>query len=117
MARERLPVGIIIACVAGLIFAIGFFVNLSLGARKWRSSFNEEMAQRLDLEEKVARMEKERSALMADAKDSAARIEKLGADIEVLKSQIIQEREEKKQLQARLEQVQQPVLTSTAEAK
>ena len=114
MARDRFSYGKLAIWVVAAILVLGFLVQQSLGVGKWRSSFNDEMAQRLDLEEKVARMEKERSALMAQAKDLTDKLQKSEAQIEDLKSALVREREEKKSLQARIELMPAPVPTPVA---
>jgi septal ring factor EnvC (AmiA/AmiB activator) len=113
MSRNRVPIGLLSAGVVGFLLVLGVMVHQSLGVNKWRASFNDEMAQRLDLEEKIAQMEKARSALMADAKELTARLGRAQGEIENLKSALVRERDDKKAIQARLDQMQASLTTST----
>jgi uncharacterized protein (UPF0335 family) len=74
------------------------------------------MAQRLDLEEQVSRLEKERATLLSDAKDLDRRLERASVDIESLKAAIILEREEKKSYQDRLSLAEKSATAASAAA-
>ena len=116
MARDRFPFAILATCVVVAVLILGFLVHQSLGVKKWRTSFDDEMAQRLDLEEKVARMEKERSVLLAGTEDLTSRLEQSKSEAEDTKAALTRVREENKSLQTRLEQIQTPDLTQTQTA-
>jgi hypothetical protein len=112
MARGRLNIFFISGSVIVVLIALGAMAHQSMGLRKWRTGFNEEMAQRLDLEEKFSRMEKERSVLMADLNQASSLLEKANAENDVLRATLVREMDEKKALADRLVQAQALPVTS-----
>lgn len=65
-------------------------------------SFQEEMALRLDLEEKISGMEKEYAAVMAEMKDLKRSLDRKSEEIDSLKEEIFQEQQEKQALNKEL---------------
>ncbi len=111
MAREKNPVGLIIVLVSVALVLLGFAVHATLNTKKWHANFSDEMAQRLDLEEKLSRIEKDRAAQLSDLKSLSQRLEKDKTEIEDLKAALAKMKQENEELLRRLEQSQ-PAVTA-----
>jgi septal ring factor EnvC (AmiA/AmiB activator) len=93
LRKQQQPV-IILVVVAVLLFV--FLVRISLNLRNSRTSFRNEMAQRLDLEEALDGMEKERRQMISELESLRSRlaaatseIKRLSEDLETKKDEVV----------------------------
>ena len=91
--------------IVGVVF-LALLVSVSMGLNKYRKNFRNEMAQRLDLEEKMLKMEKERQLMTTEIqflKDKALESED---EVSGLKEAIVREQEEKAILKDSLDKLE-----------
>ncbi|MBI5872675.1 MAG: hypothetical protein HZB36_00830 [Candidatus Omnitrophica bacterium] len=83
---------ILISSVIITILVLASLVSASMNVSKFRKGFRDEMAQRLDLEEKISKMEKERQATISE--------------LETLKNQVLKDKDEATELREKLSKEQ-----------
>lgn len=93
LRKQQQPV-IVLAIAVVLLFM--FLVRISLNLRNSRTSFRNEMAQRLDLEEAIDGMEKERRQMNSELESLRSRlaaatneIKRLSEDLETKKKEAV----------------------------
>ncbi|HQP91153.1 MAG TPA: hypothetical protein PLU24_00580 [Candidatus Omnitrophota bacterium] len=102
MDKSRSQTTLIISIILGVVLFV-LLLSVSIGMGRYKKNFSNEMAQRLDLEEKILKMEKERQGLLDEIdsmKDKALESEK---EIAQLKNSLAKEQEEKTALKGSLE--------------
>lgn len=102
--NERIQNRILITLLFVIVVALISLVSATLNAKKVRKNFREEMAQRLDLEEKMTQMEKERSAVLSELKSLQTQLVKNKDEMEKLKNELVKEQEERTALKNALDQ-------------
>ncbi len=89
-----------------VIFAIVSLARTSHKLKSSSKSFQEEMALRLDLEEKISGMEKEQNIFLTEIKDLKRSLGKKLEEIDSLKEKIFKEQQEKHALSKELKKAQ-----------
>ncbi len=92
---------IISVCVV-LVVLISL-VRATTNAKKYRKNFEEEMAQRLDLEEKMTKMEKDRADLVYELRDLRDQLAKNKEEVRQAIEELDRIRSEKTALKSALE--------------
>ena len=108
MAGSRSYEKWLLALVLGLVALLVFSVKGSLDTRRWKGSFQNEMAQRLDLEEVVSGFENERAAWHKQASSLRAELNQVRQSAEQLKLSLDEERAARRILEERLRQINVP---------
>jgi biopolymer transport protein ExbB/TolQ len=93
---------LVIFVVVTLLILVSL-VKATTNVKKFKNNFQEEMAQRLDLEEKIAKMEKERAGLLSDSKKMKEDLQKERDELSQLKNKLAQEEDERSSLEKALE--------------
>lgn len=93
---------VVTSLVAAIVF-FAFLVRISLNLKDSRRSFRNEMAQRLDLEEKISGMEKERQDMMGKIRILQTRLDAALQETKTMSSALEQERQEMTSLRSSLE--------------
>lgn len=89
---------IIVIVVLCIVFFVSL-VRLSLSLRSSKSDFRNEMAQRLDLEEKISLMEKERQALLGEMRVLRSTLDRAQGETQTLSEELDKERKKIMSLQ------------------
>lgn len=107
MASERTSsVGLSIA-VAFAIIGLIVAVQASLGATRARNGFRQEMAQRLDIEERLESAQKEKAVLAARVESLSAEADRVQQEAVAAREAYERERAEKTAMAAELERARQ----------
>ncbi|MFH1691386.1 MAG: hypothetical protein ABIC68_02265 [Candidatus Omnitrophota bacterium] len=96
----------LISLIVVVVVVMVSLVNTGRNLKCSRKSFQEEMALRLDLEEKISGMEKERSSFQMEIKDMKRSLERKSEEIDSLQEKIFKEQQEKKELNKALRKSQ-----------
>lgn len=91
--RERNSLALILGVV--LLFVIALLVAVSASAMRLRKSFRNEMAQRLDLEEKISKVDREREALIRQLGVLTGEMDKTKDIVEKLEADLYKAKSEK----------------------
>ncbi len=97
---------VLIVGVITTVVVLALLVGASMRINKYSKNFRDEMAQRLDLEEKLTKMDSEHQALVAENDSLKEKIEKSDEEIKTLKEAIARHEEEKAVLKDSLEEAQ-----------
>jgi DNA repair exonuclease SbcCD ATPase subunit len=104
MAIEKSSfVGLSVAVVLAIL-GISVAVKVSLNASRDRSGFRQEMAKRLDIEERLERALKEREMLTARLEDVRVEADRAGQEVVQVRQALERERADKAAIAAALEQ-------------
>ena len=106
MADSRSTEKWLLALVGVLIVLLIFSVKGTLDTRRWKGSFRNEMAQRLDLEEQISRFENERLAWQKQEAKLKTDLEEVRRQAEDLKTSLEDEQAAKKSLEDQLRSAQ-----------
>ena len=93
----------IIVFVLVAILILASLVKATMDLSKVKKSFRNEMAQRLDFEEKTINLEKGRDALLSEVKTLRLEVLKNRRDLEQAKEELAQEQNKSVQLKPELE--------------
>lgn len=96
----------LITLIVIVVIVMVSLVNTGRNLNSSRKSFQEEMALRLDSEEKISGMEKERSSFLVEIKDLKRSLGKKSEEIDSLKEKIFKEQQEKQSLDKALRRTQ-----------
>lgn len=88
------------------ILVLASLVNATMNVKKFKKSFREEMSQRLDLEEKIFGMEKDRKAMILELQTLKAQLSKNSDELVTLRKALAQERKDKAVLKESLEKAE-----------
>lgn len=110
--QNRLLIILVVAVLVVLLSLVGATVR-SLRLKK---NFQDEMAQRLDLEEKVSKMERERQGFLSEIKRLSDQIAKSAGEIEKLQINLDQEKTERAACEAVLEKIRAEQKTGSGRA-
>jgi septal ring factor EnvC (AmiA/AmiB activator) len=93
----------LIICVVGVLLILISLVKATANVNKYKKNFQEEMADRLDLEEKLDKMEKERAVLLSDLKNLKEELKEKNDALKEIKDKLSQEEDKNASLQGALE--------------
>lgn len=96
----------LIVGVVTTVLVLATLVGTSMNLRKFKRNFREEMAQRLDLEEKLLKVENERHILLARVKELESQDSRTRDEANSLKEALAKGEEEKEALKASLEKAE-----------
>jgi cell division protein FtsX len=97
---------ILISSVIITILVLASLVSASMNVSKFRKGFRDEMAQRLDLEEKISRMEKEHQALISEIDSLKNQALKDKDEAALLRDEVSKERKDAASLREALEKAE-----------
>ena len=93
----------LIICVVGVLLVLVSLVKATANVKKYKKNFQDEMAERLDLEEKIDKMEKDRAILLSDLKNLKEELKKEDDTLKETKDKLSQEEDKSASLQGALE--------------
>jgi len=93
----------LIICVVGVLLILVSLVKATANVKKYKKNFQEEMAERLDLEEKLDKMEKDRAVLLSDLKNLKEELKNENDALKKVKDKLSQEEDKSASLQRTLE--------------
>ena len=96
----------LIVSVIITVLVLASLVKATMNVKKFRKNFRDEMSQRLDLEEKVSKMEKERKALTLELQALKAQFSKNTDELAALRGTLAREQEDKAILKESLEKAE-----------
>lgn len=89
--------------VVGALLILVSLVKATANVNKYKKNFRDEMAERLDLEEKLDKMEKGRAVLLSDLKNLKEELKKEGDALKDAQDKLLQEEDKSASLQKALE--------------
>ena len=105
MEKSDRQKALILSVIVGVVFLV-LLVSVSMGLNKYRKNFRNEMGQRLDLEEKMLKMEKERQLMITEVQFLKDKALEADSEIESLKDVVAREQEEKAVLKDSLDKLE-----------
>jgi chromosome segregation ATPase len=96
----------LIAGVVTVVLVLAILVSTSMNLRKFKKNFRDEMAQRLDLEERLLKAENERHTLLVRVERLENQDSQVQDEVASLKEALAKGEEEKKVLKASLEKAE-----------
>jgi chromosome segregation ATPase len=104
----------LLALVGVLVALLILSVKGTLDTRRWKGSFRNEMAQRLDLEEQISRFDNERAAWQRREAQLRTDLEEVRRQAQDLKASLEEEQTAKRTLEEQLRSAQATVVSMAA---
>ena len=93
----------LIICVVGVLLILVSLVKATANVKKYKKNFQDEMAERLDLEEKLDKMEKDRVVLLSSLNNIKEELKKESDALKEVQDKLLEEEDKSVSLQGALE--------------
>ena len=111
--KQQIPASILVPLIVGVMLAIVILAVSVIHVKKVRKDFQEQMAQRMDAEAKLIKLENERAAFESRAKILEQELAKDKEEIGKLQDDLAKEKTQRADLEGALEKSKTEVIPAT----